>query len=34
MSGGKFRFGCGLGYRPIEFEIFGTRVKDRAPRFE
>jgi alkanesulfonate monooxygenase SsuD/methylene tetrahydromethanopterin reductase-like flavin-dependent oxidoreductase (luciferase family) len=34
MSGGKFRFGCGLGYRPVEFEIFGTRVKDRAPRFE
>lgn len=34
VSGGQFRFGCGLGYRPIEFEIFGRRRKDRAPLFE
>jgi alkanesulfonate monooxygenase SsuD/methylene tetrahydromethanopterin reductase-like flavin-dependent oxidoreductase (luciferase family) len=34
LSGGKFRFGCGLGYRPVEFDIFGTSLRHRAPRFE
>ncbi len=34
LSGGRFRVGCGLGYRPVEFDIFGTKVRHRAPRFE
>lgn len=34
LSGGRFRFGCGLGYRPVEFDIFGTRLQHRAARFE
>lgn len=34
LSGGRFRFGCGLGYRPVEFEIFETSTRHRAPRFE
>ncbi len=34
MTGGKFRFGCGLGYRPLEFEIADVSLKHRAPRFE
>lgn len=34
LSGGRFRFGCGLGYRPVEFDIFGTSLRHRAPRFE
>lgn len=34
LSGGKFRFGCGLGYRPVEFDIFETSLRHRAPRFE
>lgn len=34
LSGGKFRFGCGLGYRPVEFDIFETSLKHRAPRLE
>jgi alkanesulfonate monooxygenase SsuD/methylene tetrahydromethanopterin reductase-like flavin-dependent oxidoreductase (luciferase family) len=34
LSGGRFRFGCGLGYRPVEFDIFQTSLRHRAPRFE
>ena len=34
MTRGNVRFGCGLGYRPIEFEIAGVSLKERAPRFE
>lgn len=34
LSGGRFRFGCGLGYRPVEFDIFETSLRHRAPRFE
>lgn len=34
LSGGRFRFGCGLGYRPIEFDIFDTSLRHRAARFE
>ena len=34
LSGGRFRFGCGLGYRPVEFDIFETSLRYRAPRFE
>ncbi|MDE3075753.1 MAG: LLM class flavin-dependent oxidoreductase [Chloroflexota bacterium] len=34
MSNGKLRFGCGLGYRPIEYEAFGVSLKQRASRFE
>jgi alkanesulfonate monooxygenase SsuD/methylene tetrahydromethanopterin reductase-like flavin-dependent oxidoreductase (luciferase family) len=34
LSGGKFRFGAGLGYRPVEFQIFETSLKHRARRFE
>ncbi len=34
MSGGKFIFGVGLGYREVEFKAFGTTQKERVPRFE
>ncbi len=34
ITGGRFRFGCGLGYRPIEFDIFGVSRRHRAPIFE
>lgn len=34
MSGGRLTFGCGLGYREVEFKSFGTTQKDRVPRFE
>jgi alkanesulfonate monooxygenase SsuD/methylene tetrahydromethanopterin reductase-like flavin-dependent oxidoreductase (luciferase family) len=34
LSGGRFRFGCGLGYRPVEFDIFETSLRHRASRFE
>jgi alkanesulfonate monooxygenase SsuD/methylene tetrahydromethanopterin reductase-like flavin-dependent oxidoreductase (luciferase family) len=34
ITGGRFRFGCGLGYRPIEFEMFGVERRHRAPIFE
>lgn len=34
LSGGRLRFGCGLGYRPVEFEIFETTTRHRAARFE
>ena len=32
MSGGRFTFGVGLGYRDVEFKGFGTTQKDRVPR--
>lgn len=34
ITEGQFRFGCGLGYRPVEFDIFGTSLRDRGARFE
>ena len=34
MSGGKFVFGVGVGYREVEFQAFGTTMKDAGPRFE
>ena len=34
MTKGKAIFGCGVGYRDIEFEAFGTSKKDRGRRFE
>src|SRR5690606_31420480 len=34
LSGGKVRFGAGLGYRPVEFEIFETSLRHRGRRFE
>lgn len=33
LSGGRFRFGCGLGYRPVEFDMFETSLRHRAARF-
>ena len=32
MSGGRLVFGCGLGYREVEFQGFGTTTKERVPR--
>ena len=32
MSGGRIVFGCGLGYREVEFRGFGTTTKERVPR--
>ncbi|MDQ3577401.1 MAG: LLM class flavin-dependent oxidoreductase [Actinomycetota bacterium] len=34
LCDGKFRFGAGLGYRPVEFDIFETSLRHRAKRFE
>ncbi len=34
ISGGGLIFGCGLGYRDVEFQGFGTTQRDRVPRFE
>ena len=34
MSGGKFVFGVGLGYREREFNGFGVPKRERASRFE
>ena len=34
MSGGKFVFGVGLGYREREFNGFGVPKRERAARFE
>lgn len=34
MSGGKLIFGCGLGYREVEFRAFGTTEAERVRRFE
>ena len=33
ISGGKLVFGCGIGYREIEFNAFGTTQSDRVRRF-
>jgi len=33
ISGGRFIFGVGLGYRPEEFDAFGVEMKTRVPRF-
>jgi probable F420-dependent oxidoreductase len=32
LSGGRVTFGCGLGYRPKEFEVFGVDRERRVPR--
>ena len=34
MSKGKLTFGCGIGYRDVEFEGFGASPRDRVARFE
>ncbi len=34
MSRGKLIFGAGIGYREVEFQAFGTTLKDAGPRFE
>jgi alkanesulfonate monooxygenase SsuD/methylene tetrahydromethanopterin reductase-like flavin-dependent oxidoreductase (luciferase family) len=34
MCGGKLVFGCGIGYRDVEFSAFGTTRKEAAARFE
>lgn len=34
MSGGKLVFGCGIGYRDVEFKAFGLTRKEAAARFE
>lgn len=33
IAGGRFVFGCGLGYRPEEFDAFGVEMKRRVSRF-
>lgn len=32
LSGGRFRLGVGLGYRPEEYEVFGITKKDAVER--
>ena len=34
LSGGKFRFGVGIGWNPVEFEALGMEFRNRARRFE
>ena len=34
MCGGKLVFGCGIGYRDVEFQAFGLTRKEAARRFE
>jgi alkanesulfonate monooxygenase SsuD/methylene tetrahydromethanopterin reductase-like flavin-dependent oxidoreductase (luciferase family) len=34
MTNGKAIFGCGIGYRDIEFKAFGTARKERGKLFE
>jgi alkanesulfonate monooxygenase SsuD/methylene tetrahydromethanopterin reductase-like flavin-dependent oxidoreductase (luciferase family) len=34
MTRGKAVFGCGIGYRDVEFEAFGMTRKERGRRFE
>ncbi len=34
MSDGKLVFGAGIGYRDVEFQAFGTTLKQAGPRFE
>ena len=33
IAEGRFIFGCGLGYRPEEFDAFGVEMKRRVSRF-
>lgn len=33
LTGGRFVFGCGLGYRPEEFDAFAVEMKSRVSRF-
>ncbi|KAA9166479.1 LLM class flavin-dependent oxidoreductase [Amycolatopsis acidicola] len=34
LTGGRARFGVGLGYSPHEFDAFGVAKGERVPRFE
>jgi alkanesulfonate monooxygenase SsuD/methylene tetrahydromethanopterin reductase-like flavin-dependent oxidoreductase (luciferase family) len=34
MSNGRLIFGAGIGYREVEFNAFGTTMKQSGPRFE
>ncbi len=34
ITGGKAVFGCGVGYRDVEFKAFGTSRAERGRRFE
>jgi alkanesulfonate monooxygenase SsuD/methylene tetrahydromethanopterin reductase-like flavin-dependent oxidoreductase (luciferase family) len=34
ITGGRFIFGVGLGYRPEEFAVFGVSMKERVSRRE
>jgi probable F420-dependent oxidoreductase len=34
LANGRFRFGVGIGWNPVEFEALGMRFEDRARRFE
>ena len=34
MTGGRVIFGVGLGYRDVEFDVFGVERKERVSRFE
>ena len=34
ITNGKAIFGCGVGYRDVEFKAFGTSRSERAKRFE
>src|SRR6267154_4026621 len=34
MCGGRLIFGCGIGYRDVEFKAFGLTRKEAAMRFE
>lgn len=33
ISGGKLIYGCGIGYREVEFNAFGTTQSERVSRF-
>ena len=34
MSGGRFVFGCAIGYKPDEFALYGAELEKRGARFE
>ncbi len=34
LSGGKFRFGVGIGWNPVEYEALGMDFRNRARRYE
>ena len=34
VTGGRFRFGVGIGWNPVEFEALGLEFRNRARRFE